>query len=225
MDGLILISSRMERQYRKKPKLLLPPLVDVEARVWQHERARKDDVFEFCYAGAPFGKDDLCLLVNAFAKLNRGDTRLAVMGVSREEFLREHPDYAPLLAARSDQIHFAGVIPHDQVIERLRNTDCFVMIRRDSLRNQAGFPTKFTEAFSSGTRIVTTDVSDIRCYPDQAVLIVPEMSAVAFAEAMEEAMAIPVESKGRDAFDYRRYSQPTDEFLQFFQKEVNNRKA
>lgn len=214
VDGLILVSSKMYKQYQKKPKVLLPPLLDVNAPMWRQERTRNDDVFEFCYAGEPGKKDDLCRLIDAYKGIDKKNNRLLIIGLKKEEFVQEHPEYLPIVDSIGEQIYFMGRVSHEEVIRRLINTDCFVFIRESNLRNNAGFPTKFTEAYTSGTQVIATDISDLGNYKQNTIQIVSDMSIASFTNAMLHAMKQKSEDKIRESFDYRHHVKAVKNFIE-----------
>lgn len=213
VDGLIVISSLMEKSYRRAPKLLLPPLTDTKSEAWQKQRNRKDDAFEFCYAGDPGKKDDLCILLDSFLHLDAENTRLLVIGVEENAFLEEHPEWKKALHEHAERVSFAGRISHDAVLQRLIDTDCFIFIRESNLRNNAGFPTKFAEAYTSGTRVIAARVSDLGDYSADGIRILQSTERDEIARAMRESMEIGIAGGLRGAFDYRNYAETTERFL------------
>lgn len=223
VDGLIVISSLMYQQYQLKPKVLIPPLVDIMNPMWQQKRTRDDGVFEFCYAGDPENKDDLCRLINAFVKLNGEPVRLVIMGVTEEDFLQEHPEYKDTFDTYQKNLCLTGRVSHEKVIHQLINTDCFVFIRESNLRNNAGFPTKFAEAYTSGARVIATDVSDISYYKDETIQVLSEIHSSTIIKAMlcvlEEKRANTI----RNAFDYRSYVKNIKDFIEPIAEEARRR--
>ena len=112
--------------------------------------------------------------------------------------------------------------------------DCFVFIREATTRNTAGFPTKFSEAFTCGVPFITTDVSDVAAYIDspEKGIILPDASVDMIREAMESAAARskvhnskfiegPVADLApdfpsrtlRNTFDYRNFIDETKEWI------------
>lgn len=213
VDGLIVISSLMEKSYRKAPKLLLPPLTDVTSAAWQMKRNREDDVFEFCYAGDPGTKDDLSLLLDSFLRLDAENSRMLIIGVEENAFLTVHPEWKAALQEKAGRVSFAGKISHDAVLRKLINTDCFIFIRESNLRNNAGFPTKFAEAYTSGTRVIAAKVSDIADYSADGIRILQSTAQDEIVRAMRASIGAGSSSGLRGAFDYRNYVEPTERFL------------
>ena len=70
-EGIICVSTKMERQYQGKiPVLRLPPLVDTEDPIWRQTPAEPPE-FTFCYAGSPSDKDRIDLLIEAFSPFKK----------------------------------------------------------------------------------------------------------------------------------------------------------
>lgn len=187
-DGLIVISSLMKRTYQKvRHLLLLPPLVDVTDSIWHQTPGHCPEKFEFCFAGMLDGnKDSLDKIVEAFARIKGENAVLRIIGVTKEEFLAYYPDKMKFL---SESVIFMGKLTHEKTLYYVNGCGCYIFIRQSDLRNNAGFPTKFAEAYTSGKPLIATDISDIRSYMDQSRgLILENLDISNIAEAMEEVM-------------------------------------
>ena len=205
-DGMIAVSRTIEKRYAgKTPLLLLPPLVDLDDPIWQ-QQPRESDRFTFCYAGSPSDKDRLDLLLEAFLQLPPGAAELRVVGVTRDEYLNVRETAAPF-ADRPD-VCFTGRVPHAEAVREILGCGCFVFLREPSRRNSAGFPTKFTEAFTCGVPVITTAVSDVPAYADDACIVLPNASADGVLGAMREMLARGARPRAlRNAFDYRNHTE------------------
>ncbi len=201
VDGLIPVSTTMFKQYTKKPKLLLPPLVDTEAPLWQQSGCREDGVYEFCYAGEPGKKDDLCKLIEAYQNVAAENVRLKIIGLSQAEFTADHPEYAEKLSG----VIFTGRLSHEEVIQSLLLTDCFIFIRESNPRTNAGFPTKFVEAYTSGAQVIATDISDLRAYKEDNICLLEFTDIPAISTAMNAALNKSRYEQTRKLFDFRQY--------------------
>lgn len=210
-DGLIVISRTMELKYRKNPDtVLIPPLVDINNGIWHQTPESRAVVFEFCFAGVPDGnKESLDKAVQAFCRLNRDDARLRIIGVSKDEFARLYPDCV-IDEKSAERIVFMGKLSHYETIKYVLNCDCYIFIRCSDRRNNAGFPTKFAEAFTCAVPIITTDVSDIGEYMKRSgkgtllgSLSVEEIEAAMLFELEKGALT---DSKSLDGtFHYESY--------------------
>ncbi len=203
-DGIIAVSSVMEQKYGgSKPLIVLPPLVDTEDAIWEQEKEIRDR-FTFCYAGSPSDKDRLDLLLEAFSSLPDG-AALRIIGVTKEEFVSRIPAAAAF--ADLPGITFAGRLTHYKTVREILSCDCFVFLREPTRRNNAGFPTKFAEAFTCGVPVITTAVSDVPAYADNRCVILPDVSPAGIREAMQNVMARESAATAlRDAFDYTKHT-------------------
>ncbi len=215
-DGMIVISNMMRKKYRKNANLvLIPPLVDISDSIW-HQQSDHDGRFEFCFAGVPDGnKESLDKAVEAFCSINKKNTHLRIIGITEDDFSRIYPDCFIPKNVRN-KITFMGRLSHSETIKYVLGCDCYIFIRRSDRRNNAGFPTKFAEAFTCGVPIITTDVSDVGEYIAKSGKgsLLKDMSA----ESIAEAMLMQIENKLDDkalnaAFHYETFIQPTENWL------------
>ena len=209
VDGLIPVSTTMYKQYTKKPKLLLPPLVDTEAPLWQQSGCREDGVYEFCYAGEPGKKDDLCKLIEAYQNVAAENVRLKIIGLSQAEFTADHPEYAEKLSG----VIFTGRLSHEEVIQSLLLTDCFIFIRESNPRTNAGFPTKFVEAYTSGAQVITANISDIRSYEEDGITVLDHPALSDISSAMAAALQQNRTGQIRTRFDFRGFWSEAEAFI------------
>ena len=216
-DGIIAISSMMEKKYKKAKKLLtLPPLVDINDRIWHQQPENHEGVFEFCFAGLPDGKkESIDKIVEAFCNINKKNTHLRIIGITESEFNNINPECFIPKNVRN-KITFTGRLSHEETIKSILGCDCYIFIRRSDKRNNAGFPTKFAESFTCGVPIITTDVSDVGKYIRKSGKgsLLTDMTT----ERISEAMLYQIENKSDDkalntAFHYETFIQPTENWL------------
>ncbi len=206
-DGIIAVSRTMLDRYRCKTEtLLLPPLVDTEDAIW-HQPPVINDKFTFLYAGSPFDKDRIDVLIGAFAGLPAGSAELRIAGVERSDYpATEIPE----------GVRFAGRLPHYNTVREILGCGAFVFLREKTRRNTAGFPTKFVEAYTCGVPVITTEVSDISDYPDGNITVLPGVSEESVRNAMRDSLSGGIKRRClRDAFDYKR---KTDDCRRFFDR-------
>ena len=205
-DGLIVISSMMERQYQGcKAMIKLPPLVDVEDEIW-HQQPEKHEGFEFCFAGMLDGqKDSLDVIVRAFAKVFDAQTKLRIIGVTKEEFQSMYPGAADEMNKCGDNIIFMGTQSHFDTIRYVLSCDCYVFIRPADTRNNAGFPTKFAEATTCGLPMIASRVSDVAAFAGENVILLDAPDEGQIAEAMKKENIHTISKEINATFDYRNY--------------------
>ena len=205
-DGLIVISSMMERQYQGcKAMIKLPPLVDIEDEIW-HQQPEKHEGFEFCFAGMLDGqKDSLDVIVKAFAMIFDEQTKLRIIGVEKDEFKSVYPDAVDALNQCGDNITFMGMQSHFDTIRYVLGCDCYIFIRPADTRNNAGFPTKFAEAITCGVPMIASKVSDVAAFANDNTIFTDSLDEHKIAEAMKQIKKQSESKVINKTFDYRNY--------------------
>lgn len=213
VDGLIVISKLMEKQYSKNENMLrLPPLVDISDSIW-NQTPIEHEGFEFLFAGTVSNKENLEDIISAVNSLEDDNVYFRVVGMTREEFLNVYDD----CLINDDRVVFTGKLTHEKTVQYVLSCDAYVFVREKTLRNQAGFPTKFAEAYTCGVPIITTDVSDVRDYMDSAQCgkVIDKCDVIMIKEAMKNTA-----DKGktgyknlRNEFDYHMYTDAADRWL------------
>ena len=64
----------------------------------------------------------------------------------------------------SEQIQFVGRVTQDDVPSYYALADFMVLLREQTRKSNAGFPTKFSESFTSGTPVIANVTSDMGEY-------------------------------------------------------------
>ena len=211
---IIVISKLMESKYKGANLLRLPPLVDIEDSIWNQSKAKKSDTFEFCFAGTTGNKEKLNVIVSAFAKTDRKDLRLRIIGTEKENYINEFPEHKLLLDNES-RINFMGRLSHEDTVKHILNCSCYIFIRESTTRNEAGFPTKFAEAFTCGVPIISTDVSDIKDFADDKVILLNNTDETAVSNSINEACKKFKNCYNlRNSFDYRKYISESQKWLE-----------
>ncbi len=187
-DKIIVISSLMAEKYKKNKSLvIIPPLVDINDPVWHQKVTDKEPGFEFCFAGVPDGnKERLDTIVRAFYSID-ANARLRIIGITEEDFQKIYPDFH-LKKSEDKELIFMGRLSHSDALKYVKNCDCYIFIRNSDRRNNAGFPTKFAEAFTCGVPIITTNVSDVGSYLENGCLL-NEVSEEGVGKAMLSQLA------------------------------------
>lgn len=207
-DGLIVISSMMERQYQGyKAMVKLPPLVDVEDVIW-HQQPEQHEGFEFCFAGMLDGqKDSLDVIVKAFAKVCDEQTRLRIIGVTKDEFKSVYPNAVHELNQCGESIFFMGMQSHFDTIRCVLGCDCYIFSRSADTRNNAGFPTKFAEATTCGVPMIASRMSDVAAFANDNTIFIDSLDEHKIAEAMKQIKEQSESKEINKTFDYRNYQE------------------
>ncbi len=217
-DALIVISKRMEQAYASRSRVLrLPPLIDADDAIWRQPIIHTD-TFDFVYAGVlDNSKDSLDAIVSAFQLLPYSHVRLRVIGITQEDFLNYYPHFKSSLAMADERILFMGRLSHEETVRHVLNCGCYIFIRPSDLRNNAGFPTKFVEAFTCGVPIIATDISDIQLFPHPNIRLIPSPNEQDLVEAMTTAVRDVRHMPALDkTFHYANYRQPMGDWLDLF---------
>lgn len=166
LDGMIAISSYIASYYEKKlPTICIPPLTDINDEKWKPEPAADHEFIEILYAGNPGKhKDKINKIIEALTKMPDAEVHLTVIGISKEEFLSYYPEDKNVLEQLEDMVTFKGKLPHREVITYLKQADFSMFYREVTRITMAGFPTKFSEAITCGTPVITNKTSDLERY-------------------------------------------------------------
>lgn len=220
MDGVIAISRYLYDQYKDYTScILVPPTVDLANPKWNREReltASKE--VNLVYAGtAGFGnKDKLDVIIEAVKSFPT--IKLTVIGMTEEQYVQ---GYGPL-PENCNNVVFRGRVPHTDAVKAVCDADFQMLIRDNTLKNKAGFPTKFVESVSCCTPLIATLTSNIGDYLQDGVngFVVDSEQTLfkVFSRilAMErnEIIAMKQNCKDFTGFDYRSYKM---EFGKLFQ--------
>lgn len=164
MDGVIAISRFLYNIYKDSVKtILVPPTVDLSSPKWNRERQltalKPGDKIKIIFAGSagPL-KDRLDLVIDALHGFE--NIVLNIVGTTQQQF-EQRFGYSPIL---NDNIKFMGLKNHLEAIKMVADSDFQVIIRTESLKTRAGFPTKYVESMSCCVPVIATKTSNIEDY-------------------------------------------------------------
>lgn len=175
LDGIIAISSYLFDYYKSKGvhTVQVPPLVDTTDNKWANDFQVKPEKTQLLYAGSPFSlynepsyKDRIDLIIESVTQLKKDgiDFHMHIIGIEKEDVLKNFPDLISMVPYLSDSVTFYGRLPHLQVIKLLKNSDYSLFLRMNSRSVKAGFPTKFVESISCGIPVLTNKNSNVSDY-------------------------------------------------------------
>lgn len=162
MDGVIAISRYLYDYYSIYTKVIqVPPTVDLTNP--KFDRGRELTVgnpIQLVYAGSvgAGNKERLDYIVNTVSNIN--SLRLTVVGLSVEQYERVYGN----LPEECTNVSFKGRVPHEEAVNIVCKSDFQMLIRENTLKNKAGFPTKFVESMSCCTPLIATASSNICDY-------------------------------------------------------------
>jgi glycosyltransferase involved in cell wall biosynthesis len=229
--NIIAISRYLENYYKGRSchTLRMPPTLDVfsiPARL-----IVSAGPVTLAYAGFPGQKDLLGNVIEALLRMDPEGKwiRFVVAGPKPEDILNLLPLKQRGLSTLPACLEVLGPLPHEQVMELIKNAD-FVPLLRPPLRYaQAGFPTKVPESLALGTPVICNLTSDLGDYihDGQEGIICSDHSAEAFGNALERALTLTpyqreemrraARIQAERSFDYRAYVTPLAEFLEGLQ--------
>lgn len=228
----IVISQFLDDYYNTTHNIVIPATCDASEAKWQQgaakakEKAGEFDGITLIYAGNPARKDAVHYAINAVQRLiDEGEkVRFLILGAERERYLK---NYADMLSKKelSERIQFLGRVSQDDVPSYYALADFMVLLREPTRKSNAGFPTKFSESFTSGTPVIANLTSDLRYYlfDGNTGLIVEEPTETAIYETIKR--RVMVLSRERIAamkrnvkeeakrLDYHNFVEPLREYI------------
>ena len=211
MDGVIAISRYLYDYYKPYTEVVLvPPTIDLQNPKWNRSRLiSTGDRVQLIYAGSVGmgNKDRLDRIVEVVQQFPSID--LNVIGLNKEQ-------YETMFGEVSGSVHnvkFYGRVPHTEAVEAVCDADFQMLIRDNTLKNRAGFPTKFVESISCCTPLIATLTSNIGDYlkdgvngfvVDEAQTLFKVFSRI-LAMDKNDINAMKQHCKDFTGFDYRSY--------------------
>ncbi|MDY0277806.1 MAG: glycosyltransferase [Acholeplasma sp.] len=166
VDGLIVISDFLYNYYSfKKVKILIPPLVDKDDKIWSNvSKILPDDKINIIYFGS-MGKHKDSISDFLHAIEFNPKIHFIVIGITKAEYLNFFPKDSNVIKCLQGKIEFLNRLSHSETIEYLKACDYMVFFRDfKKISNCAGFPTKFVEAYSNSVPVITNNNSNLKMY-------------------------------------------------------------
>lgn len=221
-DGNIVISKYLQKFYKNKNILLLPPLIDCEDGKWKSVTGQSLDnkTLNLIYAGQ-FGtkKDNLVEIFDIINELiveNNFKINFSIVGMTLE-------DYQKNINSQSyDFIKFHGRKSHSATLKLIKESDFVFFFRTNNRVNTAGFPTKFVEAYTCAVPVITNLSSDLSEYLKDGEngfvisndhVTLKEQLLKILSLSKKEILIIKEKLREQDIFDYRNYISATESFL------------
>lgn len=221
MDGVIAISRYLYDYYKDDTNVVLvPPTVDLKNPNFcrKRELEASDEITRLVYAGSTglaATKDRLDYIIKEVNHLP--NIRLDIVGQTKEQFR----SVFGIIGDIADNIVFHGRVSYTEAVRFVCEADFQMLIRENTLKNTAGFPTKFVESMSCCTPLIATLTSNIGDYLHDGVngFIVsdehPLGEVLKKAASLSSAEKIKMKEacKSFEGFDYRSYK---EEFSKIF---------
>lgn len=222
LDGLIVVSNYLKNIYSKnKNVILLPPLVDFEDAKWSFstiEEIKDQEKINLLFAGNSGEKDRLDILLELLSKTPKGKFHLKIMGLSKEDAMKIYGNKIGNLVDKLDNdIVFEGWCTQLEVIKNIHTSDLCIFIRKSTLQNNAGFPTKYVEATTCGVPTVTTEIGDMKYYIKDGfngIFLKNEKDLVRIANTSKEEIKEMKKNINKEIFDYKSYVAETKKWFE-----------
>lgn len=221
MDGIIAISRYLYNYYKEYTNtILVPPTVDLTNPKFCRSRnlVASKDRLKLIYAGSvgkAAKKDRLDLIIKEVSAVP--NVQLDVVGQTEEQYKKIFGSNLGV----GKNIIFHGRVSHEEAVQLVCNADFQMLIRQNTLKNKAGFPTKFVESFSCCTPLIanlTSDIGDYLIDGKNGLVVSKEeslKSIIKRASMMSFLEKINMKETCRkfEGFDYRSYK---NEFSKLF---------
>jgi len=162
----IVISSFLDNYYKSSNNIKIPPLVDSNDSKWGDLNSVLPpfDGVRLVYAGSPAKKDLLETMLLAILKSVKEGLKLqfVIVGVSKEHILG-YCNNKEILTLSNNFI-FCGRVAQTLVPSYYNVSDFSIIIRENTRKNMAGFPTKLAESMMAGCPVLLNRTSDIADY-------------------------------------------------------------
>lgn len=211
MDGVIAISRYLYNYYsRYTTTIMVPPTVDLKNPKFERNRQlTANNPVQLVYAGSigAGNKERLDDIIKIVADMK--SVAITIVGLTAEQYEKVY-GYLP---SNCDNVKFIGRVSHREAIKIVCNSDFQVLIRENTIKNKAGFPTKFVESMSCSVPIIATVTSNICDYifDGKNGFIVDDKSSL--RNVLErvgnlsaaEIIAMKVECRNFYGFDYNNF--------------------
>ena len=162
MDAVITISRYLYNYYSRYTKtIMVPPTVDLSDPKFDRERQLSaNNPVQLVYAGSigAGNKERLDYIVDSVSQID--SLKLTIVGITANQYQQVYGN----LPEGCNNITFKGRVPHQEAVRIVCNSDFQILIRENTLKNKAGFPTKFVESLSCCTPLIATVSSNICDY-------------------------------------------------------------
>ena len=228
----IVISQFLDDYYNTTHNIVIHATCDASEAKWQQgaaiakEKAGEYEGITLIYAGNPARKDAVHYAINAVQRLiDEGENvRFLIVGAERERYLKNNSD---LLSKKNlnERIQFLGRVSQDDVPSYYAIADFMLLLREPTRKSNAGFPTKFSESFTSGTPVIANLTSDLGKYlqDGKTGFIVDEPSEEALYRTLKDRVLVltreQIATMKEDVkvvakrLDYHAYVEPLRDFM------------
>ena len=206
VGNVMCTSSHMRDAVKAKNSLILPFVVDPTEERWSIRRGmlpHSDIPRRLVYSGSPglgMHKDRLPYLFDALSVLPDDiHFSLDIFGITEREFLEACPGTNLCRERVGSTIRFYGRVSHDRSLDALSAAHYSVFFRKSNRVSNMGFPTKYMEATTLGSPVITNGTSDIATYCGNGI-----NGIIAASESREDIVAALIYALTMSAEDYEK---------------------
>lgn len=208
-NGLIVISDLLYNFYSENNTIIIPPLVRCEENLLAKDNLNyiKFNKTNFIYNGFPgYDKDRLDLILDALNIIYIKDPQkfdlinFNIIGIEVDEYKELYPESKYILNNLLNNVTFHGIQSHKYSIEYLNQSDYLFLIRNSSLKNNAGFPMKFSESRVYGTPVIYSEFSDLRKYVNKHDIKIEQMTPDSIADSILKSLSTKSSKEKNQAF-------------------------
>ncbi len=222
-DKAILISSLLYGYYTQNgvKSIMIPNIVDLNDKKWDVRKIRlSTDKLRIAYAGVPgVGKDELGTVIEAIDALPldiRENIEFNIWGPTPEQMDKYMGAKREILGRVKNSVIIHGRAVQEDIPRFLNECHFTILIRKPSLRTNAGFSTKMVESFAAGVPMIANITGDIGTYLKDGVngIVVEDDTVKACTEALRRALNLldkndSLRERAKQTaelyFDYRQY--------------------
>lgn len=207
----------------------IPNLVDFSEEKWNFDKCYQEgQKLKIAYAGVPgVGKDELRPVIEAIDSLTENEKsriELHLWGPSAETLSIHMGEKKDILDKLDNILFLHGRVKQSDLPMLINKCNFTILIRKPSLRANAGFSTKMVESFCAGVPIIANLTGDIGRYLVDGVngVVVKNSSSEACVEAIRKALySLHCNIEMKEAaletaklnFDYRNKVEDMKQFL------------
>lgn len=177
--------------------------------------------FQLVYVGALIDRDAPDVLLEAICLLHQRDVPVQLDVIGR--YARNSEGQRRMALIQSDPVlqtcvNLVGEVSDTELVERLRQADGLVLLRRDAPTEVAAFPTRLVEYLKQGRPVFVSDVGDIRIYlrheedamllsPHDPVQVADTIAAIISRPDRGFALGVQGQARGAACFDRQYHAQ------------------
>lgn len=231
-DGAIVISSFLDRKLTDLgvPTLLVPSLIDSgkAQRSGTSLDPPQKEVVNLVYVGQFKPDEAIDDLLDGVRLARERGCPVELQVVGNDGRSRDGRPVSKRIAAQpalKDHVHFLGWLSAEEYDRILNGADALMLLRRNTDRALAAFPTRLPEFLATGKPVITNDVPDVPYYLRDRVhahvvaigrpdLVAERIEEIFRDPATQAAIGEAGSRRTKECFDYRDHGARIGTFIQ-----------